>query len=353
MPVIVIFSYKIIIIIFQARKELAEQLAISRDLTKKVQIEESSDDDSEEQINEKCAKANADNPWVSDQNVSEVDKFVDSYREFWKKSNFQNKSDETDVEKQKSISKTDNTNDSESSVSSEKIYIETQNSLNYMQTINSNNIGKRIKKGKKAAAKQKKLKKEALKDDYTHIVGTTDSWEVTKLSSEMELRPNCKTDNKKSVVELDDMFTTMEENMKSLAKKKLQQHKNAVNKLKEKNSPELSNNKTYISLEFKQSHNIPIIDEPLLENANGTTLNTVNREKCLININDISTERASKVVDDIDPSKFISVKSKSLKSGLPNLADADEAIDDEDDAEAKQLTISEAFADDDVVEEFR
>ncbi|KAG1714294.1 U3 small nucleolar RNA-associated protein 14 A [Nymphon striatum] len=71
--------------------------------------------------------------------------------------------------------------------------------------------------------------------------------------------------------------------------------------------------------------------------------------------------RSNKSIDDkkveIDPTKFISLDSKHLKSSRVNFAGIEEEVlesetDDADDSK-NYMTISEAFADDDVIEEFK
>lgn len=64
---------------------LAQQLAISRDLTQKVQKSESSDDE-EETGNSIPALSDIDkdNPWVSTaKSTSDIDDFISGYRKYW------------------------------------------------------------------------------------------------------------------------------------------------------------------------------------------------------------------------------------------------------------------------------
>lgn len=61
--------------------------------------------------------------------------------------------------------------------------------------------------------------------------------------------------------------------------------------------------------------------------------------------------------DNIDPNKYLKVISKRLSTGVPDIVTVgDDAVDDEEnDADVDlqyQMTISEAFAEDDVVAEF-
>lgn len=74
--------------ILQSRQELAQQLAVSRDLTQKMKIESSSDDEEEEKNNdEKVVPAESDNPWIAPKTSTEVDEFVSAYRKYWEERN--------------------------------------------------------------------------------------------------------------------------------------------------------------------------------------------------------------------------------------------------------------------------
>ena len=62
----------------------------------------------------------------------------------------------------------------------------------------------------------------------------------------------------------------------------------------------------------------------------------------------------SATVAELDPNKFIKTGPIQLQTQLPDeITGGDEGLDDSDTERDKHLTISEAFADDDVVADFR
>jgi U3 small nucleolar RNA-associated protein 14 len=100
------------------------------------------------------------------------------------------------------------------------------------------------------------------------------------------------------------------------------------------------------------------IDEELVEQPHDGLQET---ESSNLNLNMIVTEsrlqeeEQEPPTDNIDPNNFIAMKPKHLQTELPDIVTGgDEAIDDnEDDNTQRQMTITEAFAEDDVVAEFR
>lgn len=86
---------------FQSRQVLAEQLAISRELTQK--IKQSTDESEEDEGNHTplvLSKEDKENPWMNSvKTESEVDKFIHSYRKYWdQKQQEEKKNPKTDDE---------------------------------------------------------------------------------------------------------------------------------------------------------------------------------------------------------------------------------------------------------------
>lgn len=112
------------------------------------------------------------------------------------------------------------------------------------------------------------------------------------------------------------------------------------------------------SLEMTKKNLVPDVDEQLEENYESMQLQK--EVSALDKLTKIVTtpaedKKETSQSDDIDPNKFFSVKPKQLKSKLPDLiTEGEDALDDEEETEEEHhLTISEAFADDDVVDAFR
>lgn len=67
----------------------------------------------------------------------------------------------------------------------------------------------------------------------------------------------------------------------------------------------------------------------------------------------VSLQKSSTVTE-LDPNKFIKTGPIRLQTQIPDeITGGDEGLDDSDSERDKHLTISEAFADDDVVADFR
>lgn len=79
---------------------LAEQLAISRELTQKVKQEDSSDNEDEEDevAPPVLSSTDKENPWMNNvKSESEIDEFVKSYRQYWDEKN--KKSEDAEVDR--------------------------------------------------------------------------------------------------------------------------------------------------------------------------------------------------------------------------------------------------------------
>jgi U3 small nucleolar RNA-associated protein 14 len=208
------------------------------------------------------------------------------------------------------------------------------------------------------------------------VIATTDSWVVTpmvpevgkmKKFSESEGKSNKwnienSTDKiiKKNEVLIGKLFEDMEEKLKEGVDKKLKKLKLEMNvKNKDKSEPTFSESDNEgPSLKLKQVNVQADLDEELVERPHDGHQET---ESSNVDLNKIvaesrlQEEKQESSVDNIDPNKFIAMKPKHLQTELPDIVTGgDDAIDDnEDDIVDRQMTITEAFADDDVVAEFR
>lgn len=116
-------------------------------------------------------------------------------------------------------------------------------------------------------------------------------------------------------------------------------------------------NKENPSLEMNKQNLTADVDEELEENSGNTQgqKTTLDRLTKVVTTSVGTADKTTSQSDDIDPNKFFSVNPKQLKSKLPDLiTEGEDALDDEEQTENDHLlTISEAFADDDVVDAFR
>jgi len=421
----------------QSRQELAQQLAVSRDLTQKIKIDSSSDDEEEEENNdEKVVPADSDNPWIAPKTSTEVDEFVSAYRKYWeehnKKSLGQNGTvnnntshnegtEEREVENEvkkghpwnRETACADRNFESENDkgTPADNIHLgsHTSESLSaggednqdgliaadvpVSEEVNSNTQVQQERKNvsqnkpviiaEQLNSNKKKTKFGISSDSCMYkpfeshpvVIATTNSWVVTPIDVEVgtvdevnglggkknkrNKRKSVESRAVKSKVKVGELFDEMEEKLKEKVGTKLKKLK--VNlKVKDENKTEETNSESDNegpSLKLKQMHVRPHLDEELVEQPHDKV-----QEEGSLNLNLRKIVAESRVqedvqkppVDSIDPNKFIAMKPRHLQTELPDMVTRDEALDDsEDESTERQMTITEAFAEDDVVAEFR
>lgn len=163
----------------------------------------------------------------------------------------------------------------------------------------------------------------------------------------------------KNKVKIGELFDDMEEKLKEKVGKKLKKLKVDL-KVKDENKTEERNSESdneCPSLKMKQMHVRPDLDEELVEQPCDKFQEDESSNVSLSKIvaeSRVQEEVQEPPVDNIDPNKFIAMKPRHLQTELPDMVTRDEAIDDsEDESTERQMTITEAFAEDDVVAEFR
>ncbi|RLU20123.1 hypothetical protein DMN91_006729 [Ooceraea biroi] len=102
------------------RQVLAEQLAIGRELTQKIRMADSDEENEEDQVPFVISKENKDNSSQGVKTKSEINEFIQSYRTYWDKKNQE--------EKEKKVSKTASESNSDKNCSLSKNKSEKQNS---------------------------------------------------------------------------------------------------------------------------------------------------------------------------------------------------------------------------------
>lgn len=292
----------------ESRQALSQQLQISRELTQKLKNTENSDDSGMEDLVDLPLniKSNLSNPWVSNQD-SEIDSFVSGYRKFWNEEN--NKS----------------TIENEDKNSKQEILIPMQKEVREIETAS---VKKTTKKTKK------KLKRKFAVCEELHC---NTSWTVTE-------------DNNEKQAEIEDLFEDLEDTVRRKAKKKLanlqnsSQSSNKEKKVKKRNKKEV---KCDASLPRERALR-PEIDEELIMDAE-ITGETLELQKIIKSAESKAKETVGN--KNIDPSKYSLVKTVNLNTKLPNVSQGNDNEESDDENNQRQF-ISEAFADDDVVNDF-
>lgn len=298
----------------QSRKVLAQQLLISKDLTQKVKLNESSDSEGEDVAIIQSA-ATKSNPWVNGQkSENEIDTFLTGYRKFWEQ------------EHEKKLTKNADNETKEHAIDYENVIedVKPQSVQCKVQNLQVKPVKKLEKKvnGEISIPKRKPKLKEK-------VYSTSCIWEVTDVNDP-----------------LDKVFDVFENKLEEKLKNKYAKLKKSLkqDKVKRKKTvaKKIKNKKFDLSLPKKTIK--PVIDQELRmnedEDANENIKDLINVIRKDLNV----TNENNKNVDETKKE----VKIVQLNTKLPDLLITD---DNEDDL-VQRATIAGAFEDEDVVEEF-
>ncbi|KAL7733012.1 hypothetical protein ACLKA6_002816 [Drosophila palustris] len=298
------------------RKDLAEQLAVSRQLTEKKVDTDSEDEPAEKMEMETNEQEVNDpfNPWTKGKAAAKTEVRADSedpnWRKYWTERN-----------------------------ANEKLLVEHREELKVAEEENLQREQRPVKAPKKKTLKKKKP-----------VVTMENGWEVEEVESPVKSET------------IDEIFEQHEENLRQKLSKKLEKLKKRAEilkgpKMKAKPSKKKRDElKTLNDLTFKKKNQRVEIDEPLNaeEDQLKPVVDVVNESN---NAVDTPKDADPTATSTIDPNKVTTItwKQSMRSSDVMNdaLADDDEADYDETDAAAeRQLTISQAFEDDDIIADF-
>ncbi|XP_031831008.1 U3 small nucleolar RNA-associated protein 14 homolog A isoform X2 [Nomia melanderi] len=363
----------------ETQQELAQQLSIGRELTQKSR--EINDSEEENEIDDSPVQStatDAENPWV--QNVktdSEIDDFIKSYRNYWDKENNQlanqsikvnnkNKSDNQDTKTSTGNlgstfvfeDKHNNNNDTESfEVKNNKEHSKIEESKNENKT---HILGKRDTKRVSLDDEKKLNKRIKLQKKGLEKIIATSTWSVESVERNVQTKcsPSSNVSNQEKISKI---FNAMEERMQDQIKSKIQhiteKYEQVIKKPKHKNNRIKAEKDNFDGLEMQTTNKRVIIDSSLHEDVNENDLDKNTNLENTRNINysnSLSVNKVNKSETEIDPSKYMNVKPKHLHTDLPtDITGGDDVLDDSENEDERHNVISEAFADDDVVEEFR
>lgn len=274
-----------------ARKELAQQLSISRELTQVNRDPIEEDDDAEEVVeNVEETQKNSCNPWIKQRHTldeeSTDDNSVEGYRKYWNERNENEKA---------------------------------------LEAFRSSDPKKQIVNG----------------------------WVIEDVDTVANIQPR----KHKPIMNediLDDIFDEAEEMLQKKVSHKLDKLKNGLLNDFNKAEHKSSSSKVYHGdLNFKKKHSKPSLDEELNETLFEEESDKQDIKKAkntaLTKLSNQPTN--SEETGNINPEQFMKTKKIYLKTTLPNI---DQGEDEEMDAAMeKQLTIAEAFEDDDILNDFQ
>lgn len=405
------------IILFQSRQVLAQQLSISKALTQKIRSNEDSDpeDDAANAVLGPSG-SDRDNPWVNGvKTESEIDAFISGYRKYWEEKNKDTKGNDVQSNDrsntEKTIKKKKQIPSSKQRVAINPVESVTEEYAN--ETVNGNATCKKPKPTKTKKTKAPAMSKENDVEPEAAVLSKRASktlqsekktnapavLKVNGIEQEAAIVPKCASKirkakkaakpemagtsmwqveplannlskNKANVpksLEIDDLFESMEDKMISRidtklkrVKRKLATNAAAYDKCIAAQEGKRSKPEYSPDLSFKKRKLRPDLDEEMDESTgisgNQAVRQTSTIEENLRLANGLADAKSSRnnTSTDIDPNKFINVKPKHMKHQLPDtITGGDEALDDSEGEGDQHNIISEAFADDDVVDDFR
>ncbi|XP_075980268.1 U3 small nucleolar RNA-associated protein 14 homolog A [Anticarsia gemmatalis] len=346
----------------EVRQQLADQLAVSRGLTKKVVDTQSSDDEAAEEVIPDIALAQDPmNPWM----MQRSDKSnVNAEFDFGYKKFVQNKRKLKDDSDSESNDETDDANDKLSvlkeginKLSQEDDQVEESGIENVTQESNeaelpqvNENVKQNIKK-----VKDKRIHKALIKllgkSNAKKTVATT-NWMVESADVIEPVTPD----------EILLAFEHNERNLEKIVGRKLKQMRNYVKKLEKasrlehqravqmQNETRERNNLEYLMMKPQKVK--PIIDEELIETSSKTVDESNNVEIPLSKTLKPVQPNQETTDSNIDPTRFIEVKPKYLNTAITEGVNAYDQLDD-DEQVVPRVNIEEVFEEDDVVDSFR
>ncbi|CAH0588948.1 unnamed protein product [Chrysodeixis includens] len=359
----------------EVRQQLAEQLAVSRGLTQKVQDNESSDDDVDnEKIPDMTLSQDPMNPWMMQRpDKSNVNaEFNFGYKKFvqnkiGRKDDSDSDSNDENVEEgpsneisvlKDSISKLtqiqdDSSDDATEVVEQEPITVKvgvkpSQKSDDKPQTQNKPVVTqKSLKRSKHSGGKAKKIKPIA-----------TSNWEVVEMEPFIDSEVNVSQDVTEAFEKHEDTIAQKVENKLKqirhnieMLEKAARSNKIETRKVKQKQA---SDNLEYLQLKKKNVK--PIIDEELIETSSKTVQDDDKEDQSLpkiLNAAQAPVQPTDSSTSNIDPNRFIQVKPKFLNTALSQGNYEYDQLDDDDEQVVPKVNIEEVFEEDDVVASFR
>ncbi|XP_034937516.1 U3 small nucleolar RNA-associated protein 14 homolog A [Chelonus insularis] len=321
----------------QSRQELAQQLSIGRSLTEKRYSDDISDSENQEVTRPVQSTSSEANPWMNDKTEESIDEFISKCRKYYDEKN-----------KSAKISKSDDATitDCLNSFSSNSNKI-VENDETYKNEENYKLFKNKIKSTPKLNSNKKS------KITNKHVGTTKWSVEPVTIHNTQESLPGAVL----SVTSIDQLFDKVRDKVN--AKKNEKKQKHIITKKKEKNDAPID----IQEVENEQPvMNDKIINFEVNKSFNGVTVDNdidTEDERPILKSNEVKSTLNKKSRIEIDPKNYINTKSKCISvdfTEYKNDDDDDNEIFNNSNSEGEEIDqagiISEAFADDDVVDEF-
>lgn len=304
-------------------------------MTQKINVDNGLDSDEEvDDENQKEMVDDSSNPWLQTNNETiDYSTYVGGYKKYWEEHN-------------KSLTYKDSLgNMIESKRDIEPLKIDCVEEINMFEHIgkqyNKTNTQESVLDKKPDVKINKNKQKSKMKQKVKNVIATSD-WHVEISSNDKSVDSifdelDSKL-NKKFSTKLNSLKTSLSQTQPNLTKKK---------KHRKENESELS------KLSFKTKKNKLRIDEELNEEITGINNVPNKKENFAFKTPMVKNVEKNKMVAEIDPNKFVAPKIRHLQTTLPDIELGEDHLDDENNIDSKQMTIAEAFEDDDIVANFR
>ncbi|KAJ8916823.1 hypothetical protein NQ315_005830 [Exocentrus adspersus] len=351
----------------ESRQVLAQQLALSRELTQKLKNVDSDSDDNDNYLEKvEQSKQNIDNPWISGVKPSkEVSDFIGGYRKYW-----------TERNKEMKIP-VDNKLESDKDTTDQNLVAIKESELGQQELDVGTSDRKKSRFSKISTSKLESDKdtteqNEVAIKQHDFEVGTStcneiDSGKVNHEKSKEKLKTKDSIKKKKSVStsewavsllkhgDVEDIFNKLEKKVQKKLKEKYKKVKNAESKKRNKGPNDRnkgSKTKMKVDLSFNPKPTKVVIDEQMSEEANNHANSNIDPPSVSAEINQLTdimnTTLESEKTPNVDPHKFMQVKVTKLNTAIPDILTTDE----NEENDSQRDIILEAFEGDDIADEF-
>ncbi|XP_028133865.1 U3 small nucleolar RNA-associated protein 14 homolog A [Diabrotica virgifera virgifera] len=346
----------------ESRQELATQLALSRELTQKLKSVNSDSEDEgavEDETSPTNQKVDESNPWVNGiKPTKEVADFVSGYRKYWNEVNKNNNKNEEEAKQAQTPNSSDtdesdiknnNMIDQEDNKRVKKVKNKGENKIKRNEVSSSTSF---LKNEKAKSKKKEKIKKENKTKEKTNMKEKPDKKESKKRKS-LDMSEWEVSYNKSGNDDIEDMFDSLEDKMnKKISQKVTKIKKQTITKPRKEKKTKLSTKKKKIDLSLPLQKKKQILDERMMEETsdldeNGTISENTNIDALKKIIDAIPSAEEEEPVN-INPDKFMKVKTTHLNTAIPDISMTDE---NEEPVNQRDL-VMEAFEDDDIAVDF-
>lgn len=309
----------------------------------------------------KLVNGDKENPWISGVKTEpEIDDFISGYRKFWDEKNKKNTDEQESQNKTVSDDANKGTNFDKNSTKNlvyklnpvEKVIEEYSSTKE-----NGFHSSQEYQMDSRKTFPNKTVIENSRKEKKTKIKAGTSNWSVSPISEMIEQIGS----DKKILKDIDELFDSVEDKIQEKINKKLSKVQKMLDNETKKEKKRNKRKKEDQSIDDVNKLGLkgqkvvrPIIDQANEESTSlGPDDESTKVEKAA-SITDLNKKNSLiKKTTEIDPTKFINMKPKHIGTLLPDEITVDGALDDSETEEDQHQIISEAFADDDVVDEFR